>query len=557
MRKSAVEAVPGMNLRLSFEHRSGRVIAVFRAVLAVVFLLALLIEPAESSSRLRLGEIVLGGYVGVSVLLIALAWRSWWYDQLLALPMLVLDIGVFLVSVHLTESLDSDFGSPFLALFALAVLSATLRWDWRMAVRTGIIVIVLFVLVGFAMVATDQPFDALRFGRRTFYMVALLLVLVWFGLQRRDPGVPLLDLPPDEPGGDAGLWRALEYALAETGATCGIIVWADAEEPWIELRAQAPAGRVAERHGPEMLVELEPGSRTARLFDLPRRRKLVRLASGWPSAQPLVDPVPFARAQGIETGLSLPFRTASGQGLLVLGGIVGTGPDYVTLGGVIAREIGHAFDRQAVARFEREALVARTRSALARDLHDSVAQSLAGACFRLEALRRGLQDGGAAHGAAIADEIATVRDALRREQAHVRSLIDGLRVPAQPLQQRDLAADLGGALADAGAHWGIGARLEAPADIQASGWLSHEIQQLLREAVANAARHGLAGRVTVGLAREGGQIVIDIHDDGGGFAVAGRQNRPWSISERVAALGGSLTVDSGTSGTHLAIVLPG
>lgn len=546
-----------MNLRLLFEYRSGRVIAVFRAVLALLFLVALLLEPADEFIKISAGRTVVVGYVVVSLLLIVLAWRSWWYDQALALPMLVLDVVLFLATVYLTESLDTDFGSPFLALFALAVLSATLRWDWRAAARTGVIVTLLFAIVGAAMIFAHQPLDMLRFSRRTFYMVALLLVLIWFGLQRRDPHVPMLDVASEGSAVDGRLWVALEYAMAQIGAPRGFIVWVDSEEPWIELRRIDQSGRNAERHGPEALAEIESASAEARLFDIVRHRKLVRQQDGLPRVLPLASPVPFARAAGIDEGLSLPLRTASGQGLLVLGGIEGPGPDYVTLGSVVAREIGNAFDREAVARFEREALVARTRSALARDLHDSVAQSLAGACFRLEALRRGLHDGHVVDCETATAEIATVRDALRREQGHVRLLIDGLRNPAQPPEQRELESDLAAALTDAGAHWGVSTALVATMKTNIPGWLSHEIQQLVREAVANAARHGLARQVTVRLARAGGWIAIDIVDDGCGFDVASRANRPWSISERVVALGGELTVDSGTSGTHLAIAVPG
>lgn len=545
-----------MNLRALFEYRSGRVIAVFRAVLAVVFLLALAMEPAARSGNIPLGEQLLTGYVGVSFFLIWLAWRSWWYDHQLALPVLVLDVGVFIVAVYLTESLDSDFGSPFLALFTLVVLSATLRWNWRAAARVGVIVILLFVTAGFAIMLMHLPLDQLRMARRTFYMSALLLVLVWFGLQRREPQVPMLTIAAENmPAGDE-LWVALEYAMAQLGAPVGLIAWADSEEPWIDWRLIDAVGRGAHRSGPEVALELGvPGN--ARLFDLERRRKLVRQPKGFVQLTTLTNPVPFTAEAGIREGLALPFRAVTGQGLLVLGGIVGLGPDYLELGDAVAREIGIAFNRTIVERYEREALVTRTRNALARDLHDSVAQSLAGACFRLEALRRDIHDGERADFEGAAAEIATVRDALRQEQGHVRMLIDGLRNPAPALQQCDLEADLANVLADAGAHWGVTARLAATTRCEVPRWLSYEIQQLVREAVANAARHGLAREVLVNLGRENGNITLGVSDDGGGFVVARRASRPWSISERVAALGGQLTVDSGTDGTHLAIVLPG
>ena len=69
-----------MNLHALFEYRSGRVIAVFRAVLALVFLGAVIIEPVERGGNLHASELLLGAYLLVSLALIRLAWRSWWHD---------------------------------------------------------------------------------------------------------------------------------------------------------------------------------------------------------------------------------------------------------------------------------------------------------------------------------------------------------------------------------------------------------------------------------------------------------------------------------------------
>jgi signal transduction histidine kinase len=157
--------------------------------------------------------------------------------------------------------------------------------------------------------------------------------------------------------------------------------------------------------------------------------------------------------------------------------------------------------------------------------------------------------------AAAAADIASVRDALRREQGHVRSLIESLRTP-QHEPQRDLCADLSVTLADAGAHWGVAASLTATVRAAVPGWLSHEVRQLVREAVANAARRGAAREVTVVLSAPAGGIGLVIADDGCGFDPGERSQRPWSISERVAALEGVLSVESGAAGTRLSITLP-
>ena len=131
-----------------------------------------------------------------------------------------------------------------------------------------------------------------------------------------------------------------------------------------------------------------------------------------------------------------------------------------------------------------------------------------------------------------------------------------LEVIAQAAQRRDLRSDLDVTLADAGTHWGIAAQLAAPGRVDVPGWLSHEVQQLVREAVANAARHGAAREVTVTLASASVGLDLTVADDGCGFDAAARAQWPRSISERVAALDGVLSVESGRGGTRLAITLP-
>ncbi len=548
-----------MTLHALFEHRSGRVIAAFRAVLAFVFFGARLLEPGVSTGGLGAGVGLLAGYLAFSLAIVPLAWTSWWFDQLLALPMLAIDIVFFLVAVFLTETANADFTSPFLSVFTLTVLSAMLRWDWRAAARTGAIVIMLFCMGGLALLALDTELDLYRFGRRAFYMAALLLVLVWFGIQRREPQVPPFDALPDRDDTTMLIRRGLAYAGELTGAQCGLLAWSPAEEPWTEIGTFGPNRLQPGRAGPEVLASLDASldqaPRGVRLFDLAAGRELSLDADNGPRAAPLRAEVPLAAQAGIAEGLCLPFRGVSGTGLMVLGGISGAGADHLQLGNAIAREIGAAFDRMAIGQLEREALVTRTRSAIARDLHDSVSQSLAGACFRLEALRRGIATRLVTDSGAAEQDIVSVRDALRREQGHIRGLIESLRAPATLPRSRDLTADIADTLADAGTHWALAARLDATGPVEVPGWLSHEIQQLVREAVANAARHGKARQVTVRLGQPVGAIKLEIGDDGSGFNAAA-QSGPWSIGERVSALGGELSLASGTDGTRLAILLP-
>ncbi|MBC2667112.1 ATP-binding protein [Novosphingobium flavum] len=542
-----------MSVKSIFEYRSARVIAVYRAALSLVFLLALMLDPSRDGLHETASRLLLFGYFTVSLALILLAWKSWWFDHMLAPFILVLDSLVFISGVFFTEQSTADFTSPFLSVLSLVALSAIMRWDWRVAAWTGFGLTALFVATGMAMMSSGLEIDTYRFVRRISYMVALLAVLLWFGVQRRAPHVPAIAPPVEGDDEEELMARAMDYARELTGASKVLLAWSPAEEPWVEIRRDGPDGLHAQRAGPKVLDDWEPAYAAVELFDMRRRRSL--LLDDEDRVQPTVPHIPAALTPigGITEGLQLPFHNASGDGLLLLGGISGPGADFLHLGKAIAREIGSAFDRAVLGELERAALVGRTRSAIARDLHDSVAQSLAGACFRLEGLRRNL--GGRLVPEADS-EIVAIRDALRREQGHIRGLIDSLRAPAQPPRSRDLRGDMDGALADAGAHWGVAVALDAPGPVEVTGWLSHEVQQLVREAVANAARHGHAERVTVRLGLAHGRLALQIEDNGIGFDAASQDGRPWSIRERVAAIGGEFALESTPGSTVLAIELP-
>jgi len=545
-----------MNIRELFENRSGRVIAVFRTMLAAVFLVAFLVEPAAHRANFLIGRNLLGAYFLLSLAWLPVAWRSWWYDHLLARFMLVADALVFLAAVFVTEGFDADFTSPFLAMFALTILSAAFRWDWLAAARTGLIVTSLYVLCGMLIQHYGLPLDSMRFARRTFYMLALMFVLVWFGMQRREPQVAPISAPLDESDMAALLWRVVEYALTLMGANHAALALGLDEEPWIHIYVEDPRGREALRAGPDSVQAWDGREPGIHLFDLRRGRKIVLDHQGRPRAVLLRGTLPLAERSGIDAGIAVPFQGANSAGQIVLGGIAGLNADHLVLAKALAREAASALDRLALAGLEREALVVRTRGAIARDLHDSVAQSLAGACFRLEALRRGLPGYMAESAERAEREVAIVQESLRAEQGHIRQLISDLRTPTQDLQVRDLRGEIDSTLRDASRHWGVQIALDAPGAIRVPGWLSHELQQLVREAVANAARHGQATRLTVRIALAGETLNLHISDNGTGFAPTPTTAEPWSIRERVASLGGELGVESGPTGTTLAIRLP-
>lgn len=541
----------GERLRRTFGYNSGRVIGLTRLVLAAVFFLALWLDPDQPVRSTAFGYALLFSYLVYASVQLAISWRSWWWDHQLAWLAMVVDVSAFLSAVFFTEGAADDFTSPFLAFFAYLMLAATIRWDWRMTVMTGLAVTALYLLVGsyIATIATD--FDIQRFGRRVIYMLVLSLVLAWFGLQRRGHVVErFVELPVDS-GGRQLLDQALDYAIGQTRAGSAAIAWAEHEEPSVHLRA----------HGLEMPAEqLGPGefdteagfSRDARLFDRPRKRCLTARRGERPIAGegPVEDR--FADLCGVDEGIALPLTGLTGRGELLLAAIAGMSADHLDLASLLGREIAAGFDRQATLRLSSEAALSRMRETLAGDLHDSVAQSLAGASLRLEGLRTWIRGGGDPEA-----EIDAMKTSLRDEQRHVRSLIDRLRLGSEREETVDAVASVRALIASLSVQWDVSLRGSLPAStIPVDASLAHEIGHLLREAVANAVRHGNATHVAVEVEVEGDRLNMIIEDDGDGFPAGDPGLHPWSISQRVDRLGGGLTVATGPDGTRLDIGVP-
>lgn len=177
------------------------------------------------------------------------------------------------------------------------------------------------------------------------------------------------------------------------------------------------------------------------------------------------------------------------------------------------------------------------RQRLARDLHDTVGQTLTGlalaaATGQLEQVRR------------LADELS-------------RELHD-VAVRLRPTALDDLG--LAAAARELTAEWQL--RAKVPVDFQAVGAegarLPREIEtalyRVVQEALTNASRYAGARRVVVVVGRREGEAVAVIEDDGFGFdpdavpraPIPGRRGGLGLIGmrERVELLGGTLEVDS-------------
>lgn len=533
---------------------AGRVVAAGRALLALAFFIVIWLDPKVPVRSTTQGYLLLSAYLIWAAGLMVVAWRSWWFDYRFAAFAQGVDILMFLAAVYLTESPYNEFQSPFLAFAAFLLIAAMVRWNWRATALTAIILLIANIVFGIGLYKLGVDIDLFRFSRRMLYTVLLSSMLVWLSMSRG--GIRAVTLP--EPPGIPGERRELVFdtALATVARTLRAgnvaFAFASSEEPWIELRTLGPTGFGVRRLDPEEFAEelLEP-RRTA-LFSTSRRRELSETGddnllvarSGRLNS-------PLATLLGIDEGIIVPVQSVTGTGQIVAWNAPVLCFDDIPLLKALGEEIGHTLDREEMSRLARVEVETDVRQAVARDLHDSVAQFLAGTLFRLEALRRWIREGNDPEG-----EIDSIKNALRREQTQLRLLIERLRRGQEGARRTEIADELRTLLDEAGAHWHIATELVLPdRPLSISVQLSHEIRQLVREGVANAARHGKCGKVVVSLGHEDGRLRLAISDDGVGFPPLPGVPRPRSISERVEALGGRFEVHNSARGVRLEIDL--
>lgn len=202
----------------------------------------------------------------------------------------------------------------------------------------------------------------------------------------------------------------------------------------------------------------------------------------------------------------------------------------------------------------RERLVAAQddeRKRLERDLHDGIQQNVVAQIAGLRLARNRLQ-----RGELTADELAGLQDQARETLSDLRELAHGIHPPV--LSDNGLVA----AIESSAVRFPIPLTVEADDGIRAERFpedVETTAYYVVREALANTAKHANATTASVGLARENGHLQIAITDDGCGIgtlppaASGGLAN----IRDRVAALRGSLNVsDHDPSGTTVLVELP-
>ncbi len=230
-------------------------------------------------------------------------------------------------------------------------------------------------------------------------------------------------------------------------------------------------------------------------------------------------------------------------------------PEELTLLAAIGQQVAVAVENAHLYNQAEQSAALAERSRLARELHDSVTQSLYGVTMYAEAAQLSLTAGN--HPPA-AEYLRELRDTAQEALREMRLLIFELRPPA--LEQRGLAAALQDRLETVEARGGVETSLQVEGTEGLPLTLQHELYHLAREALNNTLKHAHAHRVQVRCVAADRELCLEVCDDGVGFDPEDHSKGGLGLAgmkERVQKIGGRLDIAASPGkGTRLTVCVP-
>lgn len=202
-----------------------------------------------------------------------------------------------------------------------------------------------------------------------------------------------------------------------------------------------------------------------------------------------------------------------------------------------------------------DAAVLHERAAIARDLHDGVLQGMTAARLRLASCVRHARGN-------LRKNLAEIQAMLLEDQMRLRVLIEMGR-SAQTPSDINLDTQARAVLEKMSRRWGCRVKLDViPSDATVPALIGSQLLMILAEALANSAQHGHASRVHAVIRLDGEHLSVLFSDNGSGAHNPGRKAlslneiQPTSIRDRVAALHGTLRIETKSPGVCLSIECP-
>jgi signal transduction histidine kinase len=213
-------------------------------------------------------------------------------------------------------------------------------------------------------------------------------------------------------------------------------------------------------------------------------------------------------------------------------------------------------ERRRTASLVRERTLLEERGRIARDLHDTVLKTLHGLALEAHVLGR------RADSSATKEKAQYIEGVCQRSTQQIREMIHELRSESQ---ESGIASEMSRMVAEWGRATGIKTEFTASGQDQTLPLMaSHNLRNVLSEALENIRKHAQASRASVSLELQPGEVRLEVADNGKGIGNSGAEvfslisKGKYGISgmkERVEQLNGQFSIDV-SHGTRLLITVP-
>jgi signal transduction histidine kinase len=577
---SRLLALASVNDEQHVSNSMERMLAGARAVLAVVSLVAIYLDPTEPRRFAPLAYSLLIGYSFFSLGVLHLVWRSPLLGVRLATVLKVVDVVMAAALTIISEGPSS----PFFPLFVFVLLVTAYRHDLRATLITGGWIVGLLLaetlFVTYLWPSAGEPLEANRIIIRCTYLM-LVALLVGYLSQRekelRSEALLIAKLSTSarvERGLSASVQSVLDHLLQLTSLTSAALffhesatarsyIWRSEDSTpspatpfhWRELTPDE-----ARVYGVELPVDVavvqclsqSNGARITLALDEMSQRIHA------PAADLFEAPGTQSRWQTVCIPIALP--DDSTVRLFLMGDTPPLRPRELSIVMRVTRQVFPVLYNLYLLRRLRTRVGELERARVARELHDGVIQSLLGLEMQIQVLRRE-----PASSAAVEQQLASIQASLHQEALHVRDLMHQMRpLNADARNLLQVILDIGERFRrESGMHIQFVSQVK---EVTLPSRTCQELARIVQEALVNVRRHSGASNVVIRFARNGTAWLLSIDDDGRGFDFSGRMGHdaldaarkgPIVIKERARSIGGTLTIDSAPGmGSRLEISLP-
>lgn len=220
------------------------------------------------------------------------------------------------------------------------------------------------------------------------------------------------------------------------------------------------------------------------------------------------------------------------------------------------RTLSFLRDLESAHRKVEELTLANERQRMARDLHDTLAQGVAGLIMQLEAADTFISQGNTRRSQEI---IKQSMSQARRTLAEARLVIDDLRLKSGG--GIDLQESLSEEIQRFIHATGIEVVQHIQVPIQLSRTLMEHSLSIVSECLTNVAKHAQASKVWVTILERNHRLQIEIRDNGIGFPTEALDQQVGhygmlGIRERTRLIEGELSISSSEGGTRIFLKAP-